>query len=196
MLFAVKMFCLLFRITDALNEAKDRLKFMTSLSRQFEEFYSSNSTPVSVCEGAIPSLMNALIQADSVSRFHARSGFLGLLLAKLTNQLITICKNYILELTKTKGEDSFWKILEQDLSNQSLESLGELISRVEDSKTKPRKRNTTDTDSSTTSICQRLQYCIQLYFSYRTQLSRMRDSINLPSNTGGGSVAGSLISSK
>ena len=77
------MFLDLFSITDAMNETKDKVKYLESLKRHLDQLYSG-ATPVSIMNTALPGLLNAVKQMDSISRFYARSGFLGLLFAKVS----------------------------------------------------------------------------------------------------------------
>jgi hypothetical protein len=58
-----------------------------------------------------------------VSRYYARQGYLGILFTKITNQLVNVCKDYLLEMASTvknNSEQYFWptilKEIEQDLN--------------------------------------------------------------------------------
>ena len=69
-------------ITDAANVTKDRVKYLEALRRHFEQLYY-DATPASIVNGALPGLMNSVKQMDSISRFYARGGYLGLLFTKV-----------------------------------------------------------------------------------------------------------------
>lgn len=74
-------------ITDAVNETKDKRKFLESIARFLEQLQPSPGaaavSPRTLIDNVIPQLMAALKQMDSVSRHFARSGFLGYLFTKV-----------------------------------------------------------------------------------------------------------------
>lgn len=70
-------------ITDAMNDTKDKVKFLESLKRHFDQLYSSDCTPSSIINNAIPGLANSVKQMDSISRYYSRTGFLGLMFTKV-----------------------------------------------------------------------------------------------------------------
>ena len=76
--------CLCYRITDAMNETKDKVRYLESLKRHFDLLYT-DATPSIIINTALPGLINTVKQMDSVSRFYARQGFLGLLFTKVRN---------------------------------------------------------------------------------------------------------------
>ncbi|WAR07684.1 DYHG-like protein [Mya arenaria] len=63
-------------ITDGMNDTKDKVKFLESLKRHFDQLYSVESTPASIINNAIPGLANSVKQMDSISRYYSRTGFL------------------------------------------------------------------------------------------------------------------------
>ena len=71
-----------------MNDTKDKVKFLESLKRHFDQLYSVESTPSSIINTAIPGLANSVKQMDSISRYYARTGFLGLMFTKVTIYLI------------------------------------------------------------------------------------------------------------
>ena len=70
------------RITDGMNETKDKVRYLESLRRHFDLLYT-DATPSIIINTALPGFLNTIKQMDSVSRFYARQGFLGLLLTKV-----------------------------------------------------------------------------------------------------------------
>lgn len=76
-----------FSITDAMNDTKDKVRYLESLKRPLEQLYHG-ATPATIMGQAIPTLMHSVKQMDSVSRFYARQGFLGLLFTKVRGLLI------------------------------------------------------------------------------------------------------------
>ena len=73
---------LLCSLTDALNEIKDKVKYLDSLKRYFEQLYDENS-PSHISNVTIPAITSAVRQMDNISKFYARTGFLGVVFAKV-----------------------------------------------------------------------------------------------------------------
>ena len=94
---------------------------------------------------SLPGLLSNVKQMDSVSRFYARQGFLGMLLTKVipllysrvqlypldlisivqvTNQIVLACKEYIQEsTTSTLGdEDLLWKKVQAEITGEKNEA--------------------------------------------------------------------------
>ena len=82
--FSIALICLLFffRLTDAINETKDKVKYLESLRRYFDQLYEDNS-PSHIANNVIPSITAAIRQMDNISKFYARSGYLGIVFAKV-----------------------------------------------------------------------------------------------------------------
>ena len=65
-----------------MNDTKDKVRYLESLKRHLDELYGS-ATPISIMNSALPNIMTAIKQMESVSRYYARQGFLGLLFTKV-----------------------------------------------------------------------------------------------------------------
>ena len=65
-----------------MNDTKDKVKYLESLKRHFDQLYQ-DASPASIMNVALPGLANSIKQMDSISRFYARTGFLGILLTKV-----------------------------------------------------------------------------------------------------------------
>lgn len=100
-----------YRITDAQNECRDKVKYLESLRRPIDQFYH-DATPITCVTTALPNLCNTMRNLESASRYYARQGYLGILFTKVTNQLVNICKEYLLEMAQmVDNEQYFWPII-------------------------------------------------------------------------------------
>ncbi|XP_053396215.1 dynein axonemal heavy chain 5-like isoform X3 [Mercenaria mercenaria] len=80
-------------ITDYANEAKDNVKYLYTLDKFFGPLVKCQ--PASMIEH-IPSLMNAIRMIYSISQYYNTSERMTSLFVKVTNQMITTCKHYIM----------------------------------------------------------------------------------------------------
>jgi dynein heavy chain len=91
-------------ITEAFNEAKDNVKYLTTLEKFIDPLYTS--TPATIVD-TLPALMNAVKMIHTIARYYNTTERMTNLFAKITNQMITNCKECVLE---EGGEsDSLWK---------------------------------------------------------------------------------------
>jgi len=75
-------FYIFFRITDAQNETKDKVKYLEALRRHLEQLHAETK-PIAIVNVVLPTLIGAIKQMDAISRFYARTGYLGLLCMKV-----------------------------------------------------------------------------------------------------------------
>ncbi len=81
------------QLTDAYNEARDNVKYLNSMEPVFEPLYGIN--PEAMMAGLKP-LMQNVLTLRKIARYYGTPQRLGLLLSKVSNQLIKASKEYIL----------------------------------------------------------------------------------------------------
>ena len=90
------------RVTDALNEAKDNVKYLQTLEKFFDPL--ENGTPRSIKE-MLPAMINCIKMIHTISRYFNTTEQMTGLFTKITNTMIRTCKRTILNLKYTrKGE--------------------------------------------------------------------------------------------
>ena len=82
------------RLTDALNEAKDNVKYLTTLDKSLEPLYIG--TPTSVIDG-LPALINNVKMMYAVARYYGTVPRMTRLFYKITNQMIACCQSHLRE---------------------------------------------------------------------------------------------------
>ncbi len=69
-------------MSNALNEARDKVKYLENLRRHLEQLGDDVSI-VHVINHLLPAIASNIRQTDSSSRYYARTGYLGLICAKV-----------------------------------------------------------------------------------------------------------------
>ena len=93
------------QITDAANEAKDNVKYLTALEKYVEPLYSGDTQ--AIIDG-LPALLNNIKMMHTIARYYNTSERMTTLFCKVTNEMITNCKTQI-----TNGG----KVWDQDISD-------------------------------------------------------------------------------
>ena len=81
-------------VTEAANEAKDNVKYLATLDKFIEPLYSG--TPVSILD-TVPSLLNSIKMIHTIARYYNTTERMTHLFTKITNQMISNCKNYVFQ---------------------------------------------------------------------------------------------------
>jgi dynein heavy chain len=90
------------RVTEALNEAKDNVKYLQTLERFIEPLY--NGTPETIKE-TLPALMNSIKMIQTIARYYNTNERMTGLFVKITTEMITRCRWYILNFKRMeRGE--------------------------------------------------------------------------------------------
>jgi dynein heavy chain, axonemal len=80
------------QITEAFNEAKDNVKYLTTLEKFIEPLYTG--TPEAILD-SLPALMNAVKMMQQIARYYNTTERMTNLFMKITNQMIINCKDCI-----------------------------------------------------------------------------------------------------
>ena len=80
-------------ITDALNEAKDNVKYLSALEKYTEVLYIGN--PQTAID-FLPALMNNLKMMFTIARYYSSQDRMTTLFLKISNQIIKMCRKHIL----------------------------------------------------------------------------------------------------
>ena len=91
------------RVTEALNEAKDNVKYLQTLEKFIEPLESGN--PETIKE-ILPALMNSIKMIHTIARYYNTNERMTGLFVKITNQMITNCKYNILNFIRIRNGES------------------------------------------------------------------------------------------
>ena len=87
------------QITDAANEAKDNVKYLSTLEKYVEPLYSG--TTQSIIDG-LPAMMNNVKMMHTIARYYNTTERMTTLFCKITNQMIVNCKVQVTNGGKVK----------------------------------------------------------------------------------------------
>lgn len=98
------------RLTDAANESKDNVKFLSTLEKTLEPMYEG--TPQDIIDG-LPALMDNIRMMHTIARYYSTAERMTTLFMKITNQMITTCKQHI--NPEVRKPEKLWKLSKPEL---------------------------------------------------------------------------------
>lgn len=87
------------KVTELLNEAKDNVKYLSTLEKFIEPLYEG--TPETI-KDTLPALMNSIKMIHTIARYYNTNDSMTGLFVKITNQMINNCKRNILNYKRIR----------------------------------------------------------------------------------------------
>ncbi|RYG41174.1 hypothetical protein EON68_03390, partial [archaeon] len=108
-------------LTEAANEAKDNVKYLSTLTKFVEPLYVA--TPLEIID-ALPALMNSIKMIHTIARYFNSPERMSDLFIKITHTIIATCKEYIIASPGASDSNSSRQLWTKDVNT--------LIARLED----------------------------------------------------------------
>uniref|UniRef100_A0A1I8IU51 DHC_N1 domain-containing protein n=1 Tax=Macrostomum lignano TaxID=282301 RepID=A0A1I8IU51_9PLAT len=179
-------------ITDAVNDARDKLKYLDSLKKYLEDLYSPSVTPGFIINQTIPSALITMKQMDSASRYYSRSGFMGQLFNQVANQLVLCFKDYLRAPAGQRHDDQLWAVTLREARAARPEDFTDgpdrqIRAHFEQKLSQGRlhgKADIKEFDANAATLTGRIRACLLVQRLMRVALRHFRDSIGLGSHGG------------
>lgn len=149
-------------LSDKLNQAKDNVKYLGILEKFIEPLYKG--TPETIIE-TLPALMNAIKMIHTIARYYSGTTAMTNLFCKITNQMITNCKEYILIGSLPK------KVEDEDAGNEDSDEDGD--DDIDDDKALQEAIWDRDPDE----LIQVLHNCIKLNQKYQAEYKKIKEKV-------------------
>jgi dynein heavy chain len=99
-------------LTDKLNEAKDNVKYLSTLEKFIEPLYEGSPDSI---KDTLPALMNSIKMIHTIARYYNTNDRMTGLFVKITQQMINNCKYNILYFRRIReGTDKTGKKIIND----------------------------------------------------------------------------------
>jgi dynein heavy chain, axonemal len=98
------------KLTDAANESKDNVKFLSTLEKTLEPMYEG--TPQDIIDG-VAALMDNIRMMHTIARYYSTAERMTTLFVKITNQMITKCKEHI--VPDVRKPEKLWNLPKPEL---------------------------------------------------------------------------------
>lgn len=98
------------KLTDAANESKDNVKFLSTLEKTLEPMYEG--TPQDIIDG-VAALMDNIRMMHTIARYYSTAERMTTLFVKITNQMITNCKEHI--VPDVRKPEKLWNLPKPEL---------------------------------------------------------------------------------
>ncbi|XP_031757885.1 dynein gamma chain, flagellar outer arm isoform X2 [Xenopus tropicalis] len=155
-------------ITDAANTTKARVKYLEALSRHLETLATEND-PYILINNILPAFFSGLQQIETMTRFFARNGFLGLLLTKVSNQLTQNCISFLREcIINRDSEDKLWDKIREYMK------AGLLVGTKEEKNMKKDKHKE-EMKNTGSSFYERMQACLTVKNYFKEEMYNLRE---------------------
>jgi dynein heavy chain len=103
------------KLTDATNEAKDNVKYLTSLEKALEVMYGGS--PQDVLDN-LRNLMSNIMTLYKIARYYGTPERMTILFVKITNQMIKACKETILAPGKMWDQNKLQLVANMQVSRR------------------------------------------------------------------------------
>ncbi|XP_077137822.1 dynein axonemal heavy chain 5-like [Ranitomeya variabilis] len=160
-------------ITEAMNAAKDRVKYLEALHRHFDALNTDND-PENLINCILPGFFNSIQQMEILSRHFSKNGYLGLLLTKVSNQLALNCKSFLKEMISTEdSNDRLWKVIKEDIMKDKKEKVS--MSGVGEERILKKEKLKVKVLKIDSSFYDRIQACLAVYTCFQEEVQHLRE---------------------